>query len=140
MMLSASCISSWLGNRSTCFGKAVDTIAMFVLWVGCAIVAYSGALLAVRGVGIVPNYDALSYLSRALEINRALFGRVDDGLTPVIRSLPQALVYLRSSLPFTNTLDIFFVALFWEFGDFHYTVLILHSAYLALFIYLTRHY
>lgn len=105
---------------------------------GCFITLYSGMLLARRSVGTIPNYDALSYVVSALNVHFALLG--PEGLHPLTLSWQSIVASLKATLPFTSTLDVLLLALLWDFADLHILVLLLHTAYLAIFLYLVRRY
>jgi hypothetical protein len=97
----------------------------WMLYALLALVMFLGLNIAVLSAGVVPGYDALSYLNLALRVNLSLSGQF-------------SVARLVGSTFYTNTLDAVLLGLVYNLIDYHIGVWLIHSAYLLLFAYFLR--
>ena len=114
-------------GRSFSATAVSDRFTAGVLWVLVGYVAFIGLNVAMRSRGIVPGYDALSYVDSALRVYLGLTGALDP-----------AGGFAWEARPFTNTLDVLVVGLLWGVMDYHVSIWAIHTAYLALFAFFLR--
>lgn len=101
----------------------------YLVWGATVWVAYLGLNVAVASKGLVPGYDALTYLNAATRIHLVFAGGQWATLSDVI-----AQIGLLWREPFTNTLDILLLVLLYDFVDYHVGIWLIHTGYIVLFI------
>lgn len=110
---------AWLQKRLPGLAGS-DGFYHWLGWIYLTIIFCIGALLATLGLKVIPGYDGASYLQMAFVTHQALASSAE---APPLESV----------LPFTNTLDVLLVGLFWDWAPYNLLVMVIHSAYLVFF-------
>jgi hypothetical protein len=114
--------------------KPLGYLSGLILAILLAALVSFGLVLALSARGIVPGYDAVSYVNAAQSVHTGLV----TGVAACFTKTGAAGAVNWVGLPFTNTLDVLLLALAYGVVDYHLGVLLLHTGYLLLFAHLAR--